>query len=366
MKLAFIGPLAPYRSGIARHSTALLRALAEAQGVEARGWSFHRQYPELLFPGESQRDPAAAPPPGLPVEFTLDSVNPLSWRRTLAEIIAFAPDVVVIPAWTFFTAPALGHVSAGLKAAGVTVVSLVHNAEDHEGAAWKAALLRRQLRAASRAVTHNAALAAAVARAVPGLPTEVCPHPLYDDYPVAAGSLPRRAGLELLFFGLVRPYKGLDLLLDALALCPDMDLHLSIVGEFWSGLDAARERIAGAGLESRVELVPRHVSDADAAEYFARADALVAPYRAASGSGVLALAQWYGVPVIASDVAGLAEAVDDGRTGWLFPAGDAQALADVLRHRASRASAQAMAGELAALRDSLTWRRLAEAVLQNM
>jgi glycosyltransferase involved in cell wall biosynthesis len=201
---------------------------------------------------------------------------------------------------------------------------------------------------------------------VPGLPTRVCPHPLYDDYPAAAGSLPRRAGLELLFFGLVRPYKGLDLLLDALALCPDVDLHLSIVGEFWSGLDAARERIARAGLESRVELVPRHVSDAEAAEYFARADALVAPYRAASGSGVLALAQWYGVPVIASDVAGLAEAVDDGRTGWLFPAGDAQALADVLRHRASRAAAQAMAGELAALRDSLTWRRLAEAVLQNM
>ena len=366
MKIAFIGPLAPFRSGIARHSTALLRALAEGEGAEARGWSFHRQYPELLFPGESQRDPAASPPSGLPVAFTLDSVNPLTWRRTLREVRAFAPDIAVIPAWTFFTAPALGHVSAGLKAAGVTVVSLVHNAEDHEGAAWKAALLRHQLRAASRAVTHNAALARAVERAVPGMAVQVCPHPLYDDYPAPSGALPRRAGLELLFFGLVRPYKGLDLLLDALTLCPEVDLRLSIVGEFWSGLDATKARIAEAGLADRVELVPRHVSDAEAAEWFARADAVVAPYRAASGSGVLALAQWYGRPVIASDVAGLAEAVEDGRTGWLFPAGDAQALADVLRHRASRTAAGAMAGDLAALRDSLTWDRLAGAVLQNI
>ena len=143
---------------------------------------------------------------------------------------------------------------------------------------------------------------------MPETPIEVSAHPVYDDYPEPRGTLAREAGLELLFFGLIRPYKGLDLALEALAASGRDDVRLSVVGEFWEGRDQIDALIARLALEDRVTLVPRYVTDAEAAEYFSRSDALVAPYRSATGSGVVALAQWYARPVIASDVPGLAEA----------------------------------------------------------
>lgn len=362
-RIALIGPVAPLRSGIARHSGALAAELARRDGVEVRAWSFARQYPARLFPGGAQIDPALAPPAAVAVARTVDTLNPLTWRHTAREVAAFAPDLAIIPAWTFFVAPALGWIARELRRRGIRVVAMVHNARDHEAAAWKNRLLAWQIAHSDRAVTHNAPLAAQVARIAPELPVAVSPHPLYDDYPAPSGTLPRRAGLELLFFGLVRPYKGLDLLLDALAQSGLRDVRLTVAGEFWSGLEEIRAQVARLGLGEMVEIVPRYVSDAEAAELFARCDALVAPYRAATGSGVLALAQHYCRPVVASDVPGLREAVADGVTGWVFPGGDGTALATLLRDRLDRASAAAMQPALAAQRDALSWKRLADAVL---
>ncbi|MEO1153794.1 MAG: glycosyltransferase family 4 protein [Pseudomonadota bacterium] len=361
MRVAIIGPIAPFRSGIARHTTALARELAGRADVEIKVFSFARLYPKRLYPGERETDPSMSVPAELDTHFTLDTLNPLTWRNGIREVAAWSPDLVVLPAWSFVVAPALGAIARGLRVRGYAVTIIVHNAEDHEAAGWKTALSRFQLRQATRFVTHNAGLDAALDRLMPGIPTDVCPHPVYDDFPPATGALPRRAPLELLFFGLVRPYKGLDIALDALAQA-SVDAHLTIAGEFWEGRDETETRIDQLGLRDRVEVVPRYVSDAEAAELFARADALVAPYRSVTGSGVVAMAQWYGLPVIASDLPGFAEVIEDRTTGWLVPVGDVDALATRIEGITAN-SAAAMGPAIATARDRLSWARFADVVL---
>ena len=363
MRVSIIGPVTPFRSGIARHTTAIARELARRENVDVSIVSFARQYPKFLYPGESEIDPEAQSPEGIECDFCLDSMNPMSWREAARKALASEPDLAVIPAWTFFVAPCLGFIARALRLRGIPVVMVVHNAEDHESARWKTALSHFQLRQASRFLTHNAAIAADLQRLVPGTPAVICPHPVYDDYPQPLGNLPREASLELLFFGLVRPYKGLDIALRALAASGLCDVRLSVVGEFWQGRTETEALIQDLGLQGRVELVPRYVSDQEAAEYFARCDALIAPYCSATGSGVLALAQWYGRPVIASDVPGLSQSVIDGTTGWLFPVGDVSALAELLRAQVTRTSTHAMAPSLQSVRSDLSWSRFADAIL---
>lgn len=363
MRVSIIGPVVPFRSGIARHTTALARELARRPGDDVSIVSFSRQYPSLLYPGESDTDPDARVPEGLNADFCLDSINPLSWRKAALRVLQSHPDVAVIPAWTFFLAPCLGFIARALRKRDVPVVMIVHNAEDHEAARWKSSLSRFQLRQGSRFLTHNSAIAADLKRLVPDIPVSIRPHPVYDDYPEPRGDLPRTHALELLFFGLVRPYKGLDVALRGLAAADLEDVRLSVVGEFWQGRAETEALIRELGLSSKVELVPRYVSDQEAAEYFDRCDAVMAPYRSATGSGVVALAQWYRRPVIASDVPGLSQAIVDGKTGWLFPAGDVSALARLLESQVSRTPAHAMRPALEATRTELSWTRFADAIL---
>jgi glycosyltransferase involved in cell wall biosynthesis len=153
------------------------------------------------------------------------------------------------------------------------------------------------------------------------------PIPAYSDYPTAEGLLPKRGRLELLFFGYIRPYKGLDVLLDALEQLRDPDVYLTIAGELWG---KARRRLVQAAVNPRIDAHLGYVNDAEAAELFERADYVVLPYRSATGSAVAALALNYRKPMIASRIGGLPDVVIDGYTGILVPPSDATALANAI------------------------------------
>lgn len=361
-KIAVVGPTPPFRSGIARHTAAVARALADRDDVTVRAWSFSRQYPKFLYPGATERADDGLPPRGLQVGFTIDGVNPLSWRRTAREIGDWGPDMLLLPAWTFFLAPALGWIARRLRRDGVECCLIVHNAFDHEAAAWKAKLSLWQLAQADRFVTHNDDLAVELRAHFRQAMISVLPIPVSDDFPEPVGTLPREAALELLFFGLVRPYKGLDLALDAVAKSGRTDLRLTIAGEFWRGLEETRSRIDRLGLANQVELIPRYVSDAEAAELFNRADAVVLPYRSVTGSAVIPTAYRYGRAVIATDLPGLAAVVRHDETGWLTPPGDVDALATIIRGLDRETTARA--GDAArAFGATLSWDRFAALVL---
>jgi glycosyltransferase involved in cell wall biosynthesis len=359
MRVAVVGPIEPFRSGVARHTTALARALARRARTEVRVYSFSRQYPAWLFPGESDRASDASVPRDLDASFSIDSLNPLSWLRVAREIRAYGPDLVIAPAWTFFLSPCL---TAILSKVRCPIVAVVHNVSDHDGGRVRSLISAMQLQRASAHVTHTRELAAGITRIIPDAHVIVHPHPIFE-YPAARRTLPARAELELLMFGLIRPYKGLDVLLEAIARCAKPSLMLSVVGEPWQDPASIRAQVERLGLEGKVDLVLRYVPDAEAAEYFERADVVVLPYRSVTGSGVVPLAWHYGKPVVASDLPGFSELVSHGDNGWLVPPGDVSELARTLAEKVDRSTAASMQPRIRQMRSELTFEHFAEATL---
>lgn len=360
MKIAVIGPVPPFRSGVAKHTGEVAKALC-AHG-DVRVISFSRQYPALLFPGQDDRDAASAALAPAGTQYRLDSIAPLSWRAVRRDLVAWQPDIAVIPAWTFFTAPALTGIARALRGAGTRVISIVHNAADHDSAPWKRALLARQIANSDGCVTHNRGLADAIAEISPTMATQITPHPLFD-YPTPNETLPRRAGLEVLMFGLVRPYKGADLLVSAMDALVGRDVHLTIAGEIWGDDGPLRTQIAASPAASQISLEARYLSDQETANQFARADVIALPYRSVTGSGVVPLAMHYGKPVIASDLAGFREIVRPGETGWRIPVGDVPALSACIAARLTKADCRALDAGIARARAALSWETFASEII---
>ena len=355
-----IGPLPPFRGGIAQHTTMLLDALRCRADMLAI--SFKRQYPRWLFPGESDREAGQSRLRDRACRYVIDPSNPLTWRMALRCIREHGADLVIIPWWTVFWAPCFWYLARRCRAMGLEVRFFCHNLIDHESAGWKAFLVRRVLGQGRSFVVQANSEADRLREMFPGASVVIHPHPVYGQFPEPSRRLQRRAGKELLFFGFVRPYKGLDDLIAALAQLRDKDVYLTVVGEFWSGLEALRSQIARLSLDDAVEIVPRYVSEAETATYFDRADALVLPYRKATGSGVLAIAYRYGKPVIASRTGAFADLVREGETGYLVPPNSPADLAAAI-DRLTRGRAAEMAPAIRAQAETMTWDSLARCVL---
>jgi glycosyltransferase involved in cell wall biosynthesis len=363
VRVGVIGPVLPFRGGIAQHTTQLLRALAAKADVLAI--SFTRQYPKLIFPGESDRDPAFEGQVEGHTEYLIDSVNPFTWSTAVRRMKAFRPDMVVLPWWQVYWAPSFAHMAWRLRRAGIPVVFLCHNVTEHEAAAWKRAVTRWVLSFGSGYVVQTNLDREHLLELIPTAKPVLHLHPAYDQFPPATGRLAPEHALELLFFGFVRPYKGLDLLIEAMGLLPrDMDVRLTVAGEFWHGPEETRARIEELGIADKVEIVAGYLSEQDVAEYFGRAHALVLPYRSATGSGVVAIAHHYEKPVIVTRVGGLPDVVEDGVTGFVVEPDSPAAIADAIVSLADRD----MSGMAEAVRrfkaEKLTWEGLADAVLE--
>jgi D-inositol-3-phosphate glycosyltransferase len=363
MRLAIVGPIKPWRGGIALH-TAAMAAAARARGHEVTVISYRRLYPSVLFPGRSQLEPGARSPSldssSGDVRPLLDSLSPLSWLRAGRELEVFRPDVVVLQRWHPFFHLALATVARRARAVGARVVWMVHNAEPHEDRAWLwRPVATAGLRGGDICLTHAASEAGRLAELGVRARTEVVRHPAPEAVVAGPGPAAARRALGIpedsvvfLFFGYVRAYKGVDVLLDALGRLPvaGPPWCAILAGEWYVDRAAADEAIARAPLAGRVRLEDRYVADSEIAQLFAAATIVVLPYRAGTQSGVVPLAHAHGRPVLASAVGGLAEAVHDGETGRLVPPGDAQALAGALEEvrRGRRFSSAAIAGALAA------------------
>lgn len=360
VRIGLVGPVLPYRGGIAQHTTMLHRSLCER--VELCTISFRRQYPKHLYPGSSDLDPEHKGHHESGVHYILDSVNPLTWAAACDILSAHSPQQVIIPWWTFFLAPCFGFVAHSLRKRGISSMFLCHNVEDHESAFWKTALSRKVLSQGSSFLVHSKSEEAKLKRFLGKSPIAVHPHPVYHQFPPATRKLPRRARLELLFFGFVRRYKGLDVLLEAMHLLREEEVFLTIAGEWWEEDPKLRISLADGIRRNKVEAVKRYLSEQETAEYVERADVLVLPYRSATGSGVIPLAYHYGKPVIASRIGGIPEVVIDGVSGRLFEPEDPYALAEVIREFLHTSPGEMEKGVRTAA-ERMTWHSLAECIL---
>ena len=209
--------------------------------------------------------------------------------QALRRIEAFSPGLIIIPWWHAYWAPCFGFFARQLRKSSTSVLFICHNVTGHENRAWEGYLSKNTLRHADRIIVHSRQDAFDLLRLLPSAKISIHPHPVFESFPKPKYILPRYSPTELLFFGFVRPYKGLDVLLDALILLKDKDFHLTIVGEFWNGFEQARDLVQRHRLDGKIEFVARYVSDWEAADYFTRADAVVVPYIRATASGVIAL-----------------------------------------------------------------------------
>lgn len=365
-RITLVGPSWPYRGGIAHFQTAMQRVLA-ARGHEVRALTFRRQYPEILFPGTSQYDQGPAPSGLAEAERVLDSLDPRSWRKT-AAVASAETDVAVLSYWMPFLAPALGTVARGLRKRGVTTLAVVHNAIPHERRLGDRRLARYALGACDGLIVLSKDVERDVGRLGLTVPLRRVEHPVYDGFGAPVGKAEARAALALpadaptfLFFGFIRRYKGLHVLLDA---WPSIRQRVSaaqlvIAGEFYADEDELRaqiERLDGVRLDAS------YIADERIPLYFSAADAAVQPYVSATQSGVAQIAFHFGRPVITTDVGGLAEVVPDGEAGLVVPPRDADALADAVVRFVREDLGPALAAGVARQRDRFSWDRLAEAV----
>ncbi len=335
MNVAILGPTHPHRGGIAHYTTLLARALAARHRLSMI--SFRRLYPGFLFPGATQFDRSGeAILPPVPPEPLLDSVNPLTWRAAGRRLRALGPDLLIVPWWHPFFGPSLGTAARAARVGPGRPkrIFLCHNVEPHEATPLDRALAAYGLAAADGFLVHARSEEARLRPRAAGRPVRVHPHPTYEVF--SERRPPReeaRAALDvrgrtILFFGYVRPYKGLADLLEALRRArPDAWDLLLVVGEFYEPRGRYEALLADERLRGKVRVVDRYVANEEVAAYFAATDVVALPYRSATGSGIAQVAFGAGAPVIATRTGGLEELVEEGVSGLLVPAGDPEALA---------------------------------------
>lgn len=365
MRFSFLSAFPPYRGGIAQFSAALVRALRKEHDVDA--FTFTRQYPDMLFPGTTQYGTAEADDIG--AVRILDSINPLNWKGSAERMAASKPDVVVLRYWMPFFAPCMGTVAATFRSEGVKVITIVDNALPHEPHFYDRPLTRWFLRKNDGLVAMTEAVKGDMLTLCPEAKVKLMPHPLYDHFGTAMPRAEARKKLGvpadarvLLFFGLIRDYKGLDLLIDAFGKL-DERYHLVIAGEPYGDFGRYRQQIEASPLSANIHQHTRFIDDHEVPAFFGAADAVVLPYKSATQSGITAIAYHFGVPVIATDVGGLKEALKDGRTGVLVPAVSADAIAAGIKQLFEQ-DPSVFQANIAALREELSWHRFADGLVE--
>ncbi len=323
--IGLMGSLWPYRGGIAQHTTMLHRTLMEKTHLVTV--SFKKQYPNWLYPGKSNFEPGCKGCCDPRIYYILDPMNPFSWKRAGHLFVRQFSKLVIIPWWTVFWAPCVAFIVRYLKKNGIEILFLCHNIMSHDNAYWKLKLTKYVLSLGDYFLVDNERNAEVLASLLPVPKISVYPVPSFQGFPLSKNLLARRGKLELLYFGFVRPYKGIDVLLKAMHLLKERDIYLTIAGEWWINDRPSKHFIENKKLTRKVEVINRYLTGEEVSEHFCRADVIILPYRNASGSGVIPLAYHYGKPVIATNVGGLPEFVQDGISGRLIPSEDPLALA---------------------------------------
>ncbi|MBO4992729.1 MAG: glycosyltransferase family 4 protein [Alistipes sp.] len=320
MKIVLLGPAHPYRGGLASIMQTMAREY-QRRGHEVRIYTFTVQYPELLFPGKTQFVDTP-PPEDLNIERVMSTVNPINWICLGRRLKRECPDIVLMKYWTPFMAPCFGTVARIARQNGRTkFICQIDNVEPHEHHIIDRPFNSYYLAAVDGFVYMSEQVHGEL-KAYTQAPAIFSPHPMFENFgkAVERAAACEKIGLDpndkyTLFFGLIRDYKGLDLLLEAWARWMPAGRKLLVAGEFYASREKYIELIDRLGLRDRVVLHDRFIPDEDVRYYFSAADCLVLPYRTATQSGVTQIAYNFSLPMIVTRVGGLPEIVPDGRVG---------------------------------------------------
>jgi len=337
LKIIIIGPCFPLRGGIANFNAALAKAFIK-QGDDCEIVSFSLQYPKILFPGKTQYEEGEAPK-DVNIFPLVNSINLFNWRKVSNYIKNQKPDFVIPVFWLPFTGISISRIIKKLKKTGVPVISLVHNVIPHDKHFGDSFFSKRYFNQCDAFITLSQAVADDIQLFVKNPVYKIIPHPVYD---IFGDAVSRESALKkldllpdfryLLFFGLVKEYKGLDILIKALSnpIIKNQKIKLIVAGEFYEDRKQYDDLIRRLDISSHVIIYDKYISAEEVKYFFSVSDIVVQPYKTATQSGVTQVAYHFNKPMIVTDVGGLKEIVPNEKVGFVVekenPAQIAQAI----------------------------------------
>jgi D-inositol-3-phosphate glycosyltransferase len=325
MNIISLGPAYPYRGGPATFNDRLAQQF-KAEGHNIEIFTFRLQYPRILFPGKTQYTDGPVPQ-GIKITRQLNSINPFNWLATGLKIKNKKPDILLIRYWLPFMSPGLGTVARIVRSNRHTVVICIFdNVVPHEKRIGDKILTKYFTRSIDGAIVMSETVSCDLKRFRENIPVKLSPHPLFDNYGTLADRNVAATELDLdaensyiLFFGFIRAYKGLDLLIEAFSdkRLRNRKLKLIVAGEFYEDETTYRELIKKHKLENDVIFYDHFIKDNEVSFFFSIADLIVQPYKTATQSGVTQIAFHFEKPMLVTDVGGLREIVPDGKCGYV-------------------------------------------------
>ena len=336
MQIALISVAPPYRGGISKHTSILVEKLSQNHSVDVINYS--RQYPDFLFPGKTQylddkleNDNSSR---------MIDSINPLTWFSTGNKLAKKNYDLVIFRFWNPFFAPALGVISGIIKkkSSYTKLMSLCDNILPHEKTPFAYFLTTYLFDKLDGHIVQSSQTENELQEVVENPVYEKRFHPIYTNFPKKIDKITARKKLGLsakniiLYFGIIRDYKGFDILLNAIAELKDsgLDFHLLAGGECYGSDEKYTQLISNLGISDYITWHNKYIPDSEVSNYFSAADVVALPYRTASQSGVTQIAYSYDLPVIVTKVGGLPEIVDEGQSGFTIEPDNPKELANIL------------------------------------
>lgn len=367
MRFAILSPIYPYRGGIAQFSGMLYTELTK-EGHEVKAFNFKRLYPDILFPGKTQYVEEGDRAIRIESERVLDSVNPISYFRTVRAIRSYQPDVLIIAYWMSFFVPGYAHVANRLKK-HCQVITLIHNAIPHEPRFFDKPLASLLFKQCQGFIVMSDNVRNDLRKLCPGARYIQNPHPLYNHFgsKIERGEACRQLGISpskrnLLFFGLIRDYKGLDLLIEAMGRLGE-EYRLIIAGECYGSFEKYQALIDASPAKERISVRCAYISDDEIPVYFSAADALVLPYRSATQSGVVSVAYHYDLPMLSTPVGDFKNSIGKPGTGIVVPEISATALAQGIEELFTPERQAAIPANIAKEKAALSWETLTRKLL---
>ncbi|WP_115372701.1 glycosyltransferase [Adhaeribacter pallidiroseus] len=371
-KIILIGPAYPLRGGLATYNERLAQAFQE-NGDEVEIITFRLQYPHFLFPGQTQYSTEPAPA-GLNIKTLINSVNPISWFRTGNYLRRQKPDILIFRFWLPFMGPAFGTIARLVARNKYTkIVAITDNVIPHEKRPGDLPLTRYFLAACQGFVTMSEEVLQQLQQLQPKKLKKYHPHPLYDNFgePVPKEEAKKFLKLNsqfhyILFFGFIRAYKGLDILLKSFAdqrLVELKNLKLIIAGEFYESPEPYEQLIAQYQLEPRMVRATHFIPNSQVKYYFCASDLVVQPYKHATQSGVSQIAYHFNKPMVVTNVGGLAELIPDGKAGYVVPV-TPEAITEAIQDFYQNQREAYMTKEVENLKKQFSWSSMVQTLKQ--
>lgn len=368
MRIAVLSCFYPYRGGISQFNASIFNELGKHHTVKA--FNFKRQYPEFLFPGKTQfvtKDDEAVPVESVAL---LDTANPFTYISTARAIEEWKPDILILRYWMSYFAPSLGYVARRLSKK-CKVIPILDNVIPHEPHFFDRPFTRYFLSGSTGCVTLCQEVAGDLLDIRPDARYTVLPHPLYSHFgeKLKREEAERRLGLKpgcknILFFGLIRKYKGLDILLKAFAGLGE-DYQLIIAGEPYGDFAPYQELIDGIAGNSRIKVIPSYIRDSEVKQYFSAADVTVLPYRSATQSGISSISYHFEVPMIVTAVGGLTETIGGRGTGIVAQEATPECIkAEIERYFASPEIRETCIKNIREEKQRLSWESFCRGLIQ--